>query len=104
MKDDLYYDRSGQPLGMNDWSLSFGAASDRRVAETTLPNGIWISTVYLGLNHNFGDGPPLIFETMVFRSQEDMWDLDMDRYSTEEQAKAGHEAMVAKWQDREVPK
>lgn len=27
----------------------------------------WVSTVFLGLDHRHGDGPPLIFETMVFR-------------------------------------
>jgi len=29
----------------------------------------WISTVFLGLDHNWGDGPPLLFETMVFRTE-----------------------------------
>ena len=56
----------------------------------------WISTVHLGIDHSFGGGgPPVIFETMVFRSR--MSDLDCDRYSTEEQALAGHEAMTKKW-------
>lgn len=27
----------------------------------------WVSTVFMGLDHNWGDGPPLLFETMVFR-------------------------------------
>jgi hypothetical protein len=51
-----------------------------------------VSTVYLGMNHQWGDGPPLIFETMVFGGDEGepCW-----RYSTEEQARAGHDRVVA---------
>lgn len=26
-----------------------------------------VSTVFLGIDHNWGEGPPLLFETMVFR-------------------------------------
>ena len=75
----------------------------KRVAETTLPNGRWVSTVWMGLNHRFGDGPPLIFETMVFPSRDDMGDLDSDRYSTEAEAFAGHERMVAWWTNHDEP-
>lgn len=37
----------------------------RRVAQDTVDR-YWISTVFLGLNHSWGDGPPLLFETLVF--------------------------------------
>jgi len=52
----------------------------------------------MGLDHQYGEGPPLIFETMVFPSKDDMGELDMSRYSTEADAIAGHAAMVEKWQ------
>jgi hypothetical protein len=40
--------------------------ADRRVAATTIGT-LRISTVFLGLNHNFLDeGPPVLFETMIF--------------------------------------
>lgn len=81
-----------------EWATSYETRQDqKRVAETTLPNGRWVSTVWLGLNHQYGDGPPLIFETMVFPNQKDMGELDCDRYSTEAEALAGHAAMVDKW-------
>ena len=71
----------------------------KRVAETTLPGGKWVSTVWLALDHQFlVDGPPLIFETMVFASNGSGHDLDCERYATEAEAVAGHEAMVRKWQ------
>lgn len=62
------------------------------VEQTRLWNRLLVSTVWLGLDHNWGKGPPLIFETMVFpqrRSGE-----YCERYSTEEAAVAGHMAAV----------
>jgi hypothetical protein len=93
-----YYDRQGNAMTREEWATSYETRQDqKRVAETTLPNGRWVSTVWLGLNHQYGDGPPLIFETMVFPNQKDMGELDCDRYSTEAEALAGHAAMVDKW-------
>ncbi len=93
-----YYARDGSPMTMMEWANSFETRRDlKRVAETTLPNGRWVSTVWLGLNHSFGNGPPLIFETMVFPSREKLSEEDCDRYSTEAEALAGHAAMVEKW-------
>lgn len=56
-----------------------------------------ISTVFLALDHQYGDGPPLLYETMVFEGDGSK-DLDMERYTTLEQAQAGHAAMVKKWE------
>lgn len=67
------------------------------IKQETLDTGYWLSTVWLGLDHRFGDGPPLIFETMVFPNSDDLHDLDMERYSTEDGARQGHEEMKAKW-------
>lgn len=92
-----YYNRAGEPIAADQWT--FGG-EDARVARTILPNGMLVSTVWLGLNHNYGDGPPLIFETMVFPSVDDLTDLDCERYTTEEQAVAGHQAMCDKWATR----
>lgn len=51
-----------------------------------------ISTVFLGMDHSFGmGGPPILFETMVFGG---LLDKEQERYSTREEAKAGHKAMV----------
>jgi hypothetical protein len=48
-----------------EWAMWFEKA-DRRVARTDLIDGSWISTVFLGLDHNWGGGPPMLFETAVF--------------------------------------
>lgn len=50
-----------------------------------------VSTVWISLDHSFGEGPPLIFETLIFGGG---LDGDMERYSTLEAAHAGHEAVV----------
>jgi hypothetical protein len=91
--DDLYV-----------WGEWMEKRTERRVAKTTLSDGKWVSTVFLGLDHNFTrKGRPLLFETMVFPKRGDNNELDMDRYSTWSQAEKGHKKMVDKW-EKEVKK
>lgn len=71
------------------WAQEFSKVDMRRVAETE-KDGVRVSTVFLGLNHSFGDGPLLLFETMIFGGKHDE---DMDRYTTWEQAEEGHRRM-----------
>lgn len=64
---------------------------DRRVAETSVGEA-WISTVFLGIDHQFDrDGPPMLFETMVFGGAHDQEQL---RCSTWEEAEIQHQEMV----------
>jgi hypothetical protein len=79
------------------WAGAWAEAHSRKhVAADDLPDGTRVSTVFLGTNHNFGDGPPLWFETMVFPKGK--WEaLDCARYTTWAEAEAGHRAMVEKW-------
>jgi hypothetical protein len=70
---------------------------DRRVAYTELGTRR-VSTVFLGFDHQFGDGPPLLFETMVFPSNS-YADEYCEQYSTWDEAVAGHEATVKKFKD-----
>lgn len=54
---------------------------------------IHISTVFLGINHNFtGEGPPIVFESMIFGG---VFDRQQRRYATWEEAEQGHIAMLA---------
>jgi hypothetical protein len=95
-----YYDRDGTSLTLEQWVKAYEGLTKKAVASTLLPDGTWISTVWLGINHQYGEGPPLIFETMVFPGQGQLAQcLDWrhyDRYATEAEALAGHEAMVRK--------
>ena len=73
-----------------------GYGTNRRV-ELTEDKDYSVSTVFLVMDHNFGmDGPPLVFETMVF-PLDSLEEQDMKRYSTWEEAKEGHERMCEKW-------
>ena len=66
-------------------SNAFGAPVRR-----TVINDDQVSTVFLGLDHNWIPGaPPLLFETMIFLAGQD--DFGQTRYTTWEQAEAGHE-------------
>lgn len=85
----LHYNRRGRPISLEQWARELEA--NRRVAWDDLGKLGVVSTVYLGLDHSFGGGPPLIFETMVFGGPMDEF---MDRYSTEEQALGGHRFVV----------
>jgi hypothetical protein len=121
MARPLHYrlNEQGEPEVVEDvivWARWFEEA-DRTVRKTvvaapSLPRGLMeceVSTVFLALDHSFGfDGPPLLFETMLFEIQEstvEMWgrphtfrrDLGhlQWRYHTREEALGHHEKLVA---------
>ena len=74
-----------------EWARWFEIRDNRRVALTEARFGATVSTVFLGIDHNWGDGPPLIFETMVFGGP---MDQNQVRYSTYEETLRGHALMV----------
>ena len=79
-----------------EWAKMF-EKKDRRVAEDNIGE-VRISTVFLGLNHRFGKGKPLIFETMVFGNC--IFDNYQERYSTYEEAEKGHKFMVKRVKEK----
>lgn len=96
------YARDGRPIEVEEFDRLLGDRDYRRVALTDV-GPYTVSTVWLGVDHGWGltGTPPVIFETMVFTAS--AWheegggvgpDLDMCRYCTEGEARAGHEAMV----------
>jgi hypothetical protein len=68
--------------------------------------------VFLGLDHRFDRGPPLLFETMVFLlvgdpNAEDILEradesIDCVQYANWEDAEIGHKAMVRRMIERVV--
>lgn len=80
------------PITDGDMWAEWFQGTNRRVAYTE--DDDWeVITSFLGLNHQFGDGPPLWFETMVFGGK---LNEEQARYTTIEEARAGHERMVAR--------
>jgi hypothetical protein len=87
-----YYKLEGKtpvPSDLMTWARSMN--KPRHVGNDKI-NGVHVSTIFLGMNHQYGDGPPLLFETMVFGGE---FDQEQERYSTYEEAEAGHARWVA---------
>ena len=86
------------------WARWFEVASNRIVEWTQVTSEITVSTVFLGLDHRYtGKGPPVCFETMVFapdhiqlKGGDLFWTNWMRRYSSWDDAIAGHAAAVRK--------
>lgn len=71
-----------------EWARWFETAK-RHVADDRVGD-YRVSTVFIGIDHRFeGEGPPLLFETMVFKKDGSQADL-IDRYATWDEAIAGH--------------
>lgn len=90
-----------KPCDLMTWARWFETA-ERHVAKTDV-GPYWVSTVFLGTDHRWGEGPPLLFETMVFWKKSSAYptrangavdDFGQERYSTWDEAEAGHALMV----------
>ena len=46
-----------------------------------------VSTVFLGMDHSFNGGTPVLFETMIFGGEYDQY---QERYCTWDEAERGH--------------
>jgi len=97
-------DEHGNPMPERDtlaWAEWFGT-HDRTVALTEFAWGA-VSTVFLGIDHNFCPQPmrspltykPILWETMVFGGH---LDQEQVRYNSREKALEGHRAMVKRCQ------
>lgn len=86
---------------------------ERRVAYDKLSDGKIVSTIFLGLDHNFGSGRPILFETMVFSGKPKRMkifgkmkvlhlgdDLEQIRSHTWGEAIKIHELMKKTWEDK----
>lgn len=83
------FNREGKQISMREWGKLLEDDEYKIIARTTLSDGTWVSTVWLGLNHNWRPGPPLIFETMI-KNPDGEWDVYQVRYESEVEARAGH--------------
>jgi hypothetical protein len=67
---------------------------DRNIARDIIKTDvgqIMVSTVFLGMDHSFAEGPPILFETMIFGGKHDQY---QERCSTLDEAKIMHEEAV----------
>ena len=95
--DFKYYNKKGDEISPELCNELLKDFDYKVIKYETLQDGKRVSTVWLGLDFKYREeGLPLIFETMVF-PKNDYTDLDAERYSTKEEAIAGHKEMVEKW-------
>lgn len=94
-------DEEGEPLEMDDWIVWATWMeyhhTERVVSQDTVVNkegaDVGVSTVFLGINHNFVfGGPPILWETMIFGGP---YDRRAWRYSSRKEAMDGHVKAMA---------
>lgn len=97
----IYYKLVGKiavPATLRECEKQLGDFNSRMVARTEI-GPLIVSTIFLGIDHNFGFGPdkdPLLFETMIFGGDErsDFAESYCERYHTWGEAEAGHAQAV----------
>lgn len=116
-----YYDRFGRPIPLEEWAMLLESPEYKVIGYDEIPTtsryvASYLSTVWLGLDHSFTGGPPLLFETMRFSNEAKPLDLFPDRtyhpvldfpdpnepgeyteqlrYCTEEQASLAHKRIL----------
>jgi hypothetical protein len=88
---------------MMEWARWFTKANRIVAQEETRFH--WVSTIFLGLDHSWGKGPPILFETMVFERGAEIREfggklfparesVDQWRYASWDDAEAGHKATL----------
>jgi hypothetical protein len=95
----IYYDRQGQPTTMDQWAEKFEDENYTHIARDVIgPDEpldpaplITVSTFWLGVNHNWRNDEPLIYETLITGGGYDATGM---RYTTEKQAREGHRRVV----------
>lgn len=102
----MYYDVFGNPLTLMQWAHLIERRDNKLygiLAQDDFEidgHNYWISTVWLGLDHNWWpEGEPLIFETAIFdcddtqefRGRTVRQTVDIYRWSSLDQAYQGHD-------------
>lgn len=82
-------DRIALPCSRDEYLEQARDPTNHFLIRTELTETIWVSTIFLGIDHNHGtEGEPLLFETMAFDDDEA---IGQWRYSTYADAEEGHE-------------
>ena len=71
------------------WGKWFETA-ERHISNTKIGD-VTVSMIFLGLNHAFGGGKPVLWETMIFGGEHGGY---QEGYCTKDEALIGHEKAV----------
>lgn len=86
-----YLLRDGTETDAATWASKQADAAYVQVVKTHISDGRWISTIWVGI-------APTPFETVVFDDAEQRG-IDRAHYDSEDAARRGHDAFVAKWSE-----
>lgn len=90
-----YYDEDGNEIDQSTWAEKWSGDRWRLFNEE---GDVKVSTVYMGLNHEFDrTKEPRIFETLVFVDGDE---VECVRYSTKPDAIDGHDNLWHKYRSR----
>lgn len=88
-------DERGEPRPASDvreWGRWIEGADERRLIARTVAGSHLVSTVFLGLDHDYtGMGPPILWETAIISGPHKGY---LQRYSTRYAAIRGHQYVV----------
>ena len=88
---NFYTLKDKKPVQMSSFNLEemkyIQDPKNRVVRQTEFTNGEKLSTVFLMVDHGWGEGDPILFETMLLGNNGD--DI-LNRYCTWNEAEAGH--------------
>jgi hypothetical protein len=90
----MHFDRLGVGISLREWSELLADDEYRRIASDDI-NGLWVSTVWIGVSSSF---EPYVFETAVFEPDGSL--VEQERYTSEAAARDGHAAILARLQTR----
>lgn len=95
----LWYDLDHNPISAEQ-AEEVLKSPQRGIAMDRFPDDWLVSTVFLVLDHNWTpEGPPILYETMVFNSSGEA--VAQQRYATAAEAIAGHDQLVAAVRDKD---
>lgn len=88
----LNEDKTYRQCEVLEWGMQF-ETMNRHVGDDVIDDK-HVSTVWLGLDHNYFGGSPLLLETMVFDGPCGGRDIYCERYSTWDEAVEGHKRAI----------
>jgi hypothetical protein len=84
-------DESNTPVAVDLMAWVSFIDRDRNRVALDERGDVTVSTVFLGLDHSFGFGPPVLWETMIFGGEHDQY---QERYTSHADAVEGHKRAV----------